>query len=90
MPIEFVGRVVSVEPICSGSYSLTIGKGTDISLSGIPPDWMVPGVYVRILLNPQGGNVRIELLSDSESEPIRRLEAENEGQNPFAPQHGTT
>jgi len=49
--IEFVGRVISVEPICAGSYSLTVGRDTRLSLPGVAPEWMVSGVYVRVSLN---------------------------------------
>lgn len=85
--IEFVGRVVSVEPICAGSYSLTVGRDTHLSLPGVAPDWMVPGVYVRVSLNHLKGG-KIELLSEAASELIRK--AEHAIQNPFAADYGTT
>jgi len=81
-PIEFVGRVVTVEPICAGSYSLTVGRDTRLSLPGVAPDWMVPGVYVRVSLNHLKGG-KIELLSDAASELIRKAEAQHANQNPF-------
>lgn len=87
--IEFVGRVVSVEPICAGSYSLTVGRDTHLSLPGVASDWMVPGVYVRVSLNHLKGG-KIELLSDAASELIRKAEAQHPNQNPFAAHHGTT
>jgi hypothetical protein len=88
-PIDFVGKVVSVEPICAGSYSLTVGRDTRLSLLGVAPYWMVPGVYVRVSLNHLKGG-KIELLSDAASELIRKAEAQHGKQNPFASDYGTT
>ena len=90
IPIEFVGRVVSVKPICAGSYSLTVGRDTHLSLPGVAPDWMVPGVYVRVLFNQPDGTDRIELLGKAESEHFANLEAQHANQNPFAAHNGTT
>lgn len=82
--IEFAGKIASVEPICEGSYSLSIGKDTHFSLPGVPPEWMVPGAYVRFLFNQPDGTDRIELLSKAESEHLANLEAQHANQNPFA------
>jgi hypothetical protein len=87
--IEFVGKIVSVEPICAGSYSLAVGKGTRLSLPGVAPDWMVPGAYVRVSLNHLKGG-KIELLSDAASALIRKAETQHANQNPFASDYGTT
>ena len=81
--IEFAGKIASVEPICEGSYSLTVGRDTHLSLPGVAPDWMVPGVYVRVSLNHLKGG-KIELLSDAASELIRKVEAQHAIQSPFA------
>ena len=88
-PIDFVGKVVFVEPICTGSYSLTVGRDTHLSLPGVAPDWMVPGVYVRVSLNHLKGG-KIELLSADEAEHLANLEAQHANKNPFAAHHGTT
>lgn len=89
-PIEFAGKISSVEPICEGSYSLSVGKDTHLSLPGVPPEWMVPGAYVRFLFNQPDGTDRIELLDKAESEYFAKLEAEHANQNPFAADYGTT
>lgn len=89
IPIEFVGKIVSVEPICAGSYSLTVGRDTHISLLGVAPDWMTPGAYIRILLDSDTGD-KIKLLSDKEAEVFRKAEAKYANENPFTAEHGTT
>ena len=89
-PIEFLGKISSVEPICEGSYSLSVGKDTHLSLPGVPPEWMVSGAYVRFLLNQPDGTARIELLGKAEAEHLAKLEAQHANQNPFAADYATT
>lgn len=92
--IDMAGKIVRVQPICSGSYLLTVGKAMILTLPGVPPEWMVPGAYVRFLFNQPDGTDRIELLGKAESEHFANgeaiLEAQYANQNPFAAHHGTT
>lgn len=51
---------------------------------------MVPGAYVRFLLNQPDGTARIELLGKAEAEHLAKLEAQHANQNPFAADYATT
>jgi len=89
-PIEFVGKIKSIEPIREGGYSLALGRDTRISLPGVAPDWMVAGAYVRFLFNQQNGKNGIALLSADEAEYFAKMEAEYANKDPFAADYGTT
>lgn len=89
-PIQFVGKIKSVEPIREGGYSLALGRDTRISLPGVAPDWMVAGAYVRFLFNQPDGTDRIELMGKAEAEYFAKMEAEYANKDPFAADYGTT
>ena len=87
--IDMAGKIASVQPICTGSYLLAVGKAMMFTLPGVPPEWMVPGAYVRFLFNQPDGTDRIELMGKAEAEHLAKLEAQYANQNPFAVGYGT-